>query len=76
VYIANSFDLLDVVLFHAGTSFSEKDNELKTAGGRVIASTATAPTLEEAVAKAYKGVECIHFDGMQFRNIGVLGARD
>jgi phosphoribosylamine--glycine ligase len=55
----------DVVLFHAGTSFS--DGELKTSGGRVIASTATAETLEEAVAKAYKGVECIHFEGMQFR---------
>ncbi|KAI8940743.1 Bifunctional purine biosynthetic protein ade1 [Plenodomus lindquistii] len=55
----------DVVLFHAGTSFS--DNTLKTSGGRVIASTATAPTLEEAVAKAYKGVECIHFEGMQYR---------
>jgi phosphoribosylamine--glycine ligase/phosphoribosylformylglycinamidine cyclo-ligase len=55
----------DVVLFHAGTSFS--DNTLRTAGGRVIASTATAPTLEEAVAKAYKGVDCIHFEGMQFR---------
>ncbi|PSN71605.1 phosphoribosylamine-glycine ligase [Corynespora cassiicola Philippines] len=55
----------DVVLFHAGTSFSE--GTLKTAGGRVIASTATAPTLEEAVAKAYKGVNCIHFEGMQYR---------
>jgi phosphoribosylamine-glycine ligase len=53
------------VLFHAGTSFS--DNTLKTSGGRVIASTATAPTLEEAVAKAYKGVECIQFEGMQYR---------
>ncbi|OAL02382.1 phosphoribosylamine-glycine ligase [Phaeosphaeriaceae sp. SRC1lsM3a] len=57
----------DVVLFHAGTSFSKDENTLKTAGGRVIASTATAATLEEAVAKAYKGVECIHFDGMQYR---------
>jgi phosphoribosylamine-glycine ligase len=56
---------IDVVLFHAGTSFT--DNTLKTSGGRVIASTATAPTLEEAVAKAYKGVECIHFEGMQYR---------
>ncbi|KAF2128555.1 phosphoribosylamine-glycine ligase [Dothidotthia symphoricarpi CBS 119687] len=55
----------DVVLFHAGTSIS--DGTLRTAGGRVIASTAMAPTLEEAVAKAYKGVECIHFEGMQFR---------
>jgi phosphoribosylamine--glycine ligase len=57
----------DVVLFHAGTAYDERDKSLKTSGGRVIASTATAPTLEEAVAKAYKGVECIHFEGMQFR---------
>jgi phosphoribosylamine--glycine ligase len=55
----------DTVLFHAGTAV--KDGQLVTAGGRVIASTATAATLEEAVAKAYKGVECIHFEGMQFR---------
>jgi phosphoribosylamine-glycine ligase len=55
------------VLFHAGTVFDEESKTLKTAGGRVIASTATAPTLEEAVAKAYKGVECIHFEGMQYR---------
>lgn len=55
----------DVVLFHAGTAYA--DGVLKTAGGRVIASTATAATLDEAVAKAYKGVECIHFEGMQFR---------
>jgi phosphoribosylamine--glycine ligase/phosphoribosylformylglycinamidine cyclo-ligase len=54
-----------VVLFHAGTTFSE--NILKTSGGRVIASTAVAATLGEAVAKAYKGVECIHFEGMQYR---------
>jgi phosphoribosylamine-glycine ligase len=57
--------VVDVVLFHAGTSFA--DNTLRTAGGRVIASTATATSLEDAVAKAYKGVECIHFEGMQFR---------
>jgi phosphoribosylamine-glycine ligase len=57
----------DVVLFHAGTSFDESTNTLTTAGGRVIASTATAPTLKEAVAKAYRGVECIHFEGMQYR---------
>lgn len=55
----------DVVLFHAGTSLT--DHILKTSGGRVIASTATSSTLSEAVAKAYRGVECIHFEGMQFR---------
>lgn len=53
------------MLFHAGTSFS--DNVLRTAGGRVIAATAVGPTLEEAVAKAYEGVKCIHFEGMQYR---------
>ena len=55
----------DVVLFHAGTVL--KDGQLCTSGGRVIASTATADTLEEAVTKAYEGVKCIHFEGMQFR---------
>ena len=55
----------DTVLFHAGTAVA--DGQLVTAGGRVIASTATAATLEEAVAKAYKGVESIRFEGMQFR---------
>ncbi|KAF2750402.1 phosphoribosylamine-glycine ligase [Sporormia fimetaria CBS 119925] len=55
----------DVVLFHAGTSLS--GDTLKTSGGRVIASTAVADTLEQAVAKAYKGVDCIHFEGMQYR---------
>ncbi|KAJ4319949.1 Bifunctional purine biosynthetic protein ADE1 [Neodidymelliopsis sp. IMI 364377] len=55
----------DTVLFHAGTSMA--DGTLRTSGGRVIASTATAPTLEEAVAKAYKGVQSIHFEGMQYR---------
>ncbi|KAG9202629.1 Bifunctional purine biosynthetic protein ade1 [Epicoccum nigrum] len=55
----------DTVLFHAGTAVV--DGRLVTAGGRVIASTATAATLEDAVAKAYKGVESIRFEGMQFR---------
>ncbi|KAF2181855.1 phosphoribosylamine--glycine ligase [Zopfia rhizophila CBS 207.26] len=55
----------DVVLFHAGTTFADK--ALKTSGGRVIASTAIADTLEEAVSKAYTGVNAIHFEGMQFR---------
>lgn len=57
----------DVVLFHAGTTFDSSDNTLRTSGGRVIASTAVADTLEAAVAKAYKGVEAIRFEGMQYR---------
>ncbi|KAJ5903665.1 Bifunctional purine biosynthetic protein ADE1 [Penicillium tannophilum] len=53
------------LIFHAGTTLS--GNELQTAGGRVIASTATASTLEEAVKKSYEGISTIHFDGMFYR---------
>jgi len=55
----------DTHIFHAGTI---KDNKgLWSVGGRVIASTATGADLEEAVAKAYKGMEAIKFEGMHFR---------
>lgn len=52
-------------VFHAGTSL--KDGNLVTSGGRVIAATATGETLREAVDKAYKGVQGIRFEGMQYR---------
>ncbi|KAF2756009.1 phosphoribosylamine-glycine ligase [Pseudovirgaria hyperparasitica] len=55
----------DTVIFHAGTNFI--DGVLKTSGGRVIAATGVADTLEEAVRKAYEGVGSIHFDKMQYR---------
>ncbi|KAK4976607.1 Bifunctional purine biosynthetic protein ADE1 [Elasticomyces elasticus] len=55
----------DTVLFHAGTAI--KDGKLTTTGGRVIASTATADSLREAVDRAYVGVSAIHFQGMQYR---------
>ncbi|KAK9470870.1 phosphoribosylglycinamide synthetase [Dipodascopsis tothii] len=56
----------DTVIFHAGTECSA-EGKILTAGGRVIAASAKAPTLREAVAKAYAGVGAIHFDGMYFR---------
>ena len=56
----------DVFVFHAGTSL-DKEGNLKTSGGRVIAATATGKTLREAVDRAYKGVSLIEFEGMQFR---------
>ncbi|CAG7947835.1 unnamed protein product [Penicillium olsonii] len=52
-------------IFHAGTTLS--GNELQTAGGRVIASTATASSLEEAVAKSYEGIKTISFEDMFYR---------
>ncbi|SGY79196.1 BQ5605_C008g05071 [Microbotryum silenes-dioicae] len=63
-----SFDELpkDVVVFHAGTAKST-DGKVVTDGGRVLAVTATAATLKEAQALAYKGVACVHFEGATFR---------
>ncbi|KAI7892970.1 phosphoribosylglycinamide synthetase [Mucor mucedo] len=56
----------DVMIFHAGTSV--KENQLVTDGGRVLAVSAVANTLREAVDKAYVGVKSIQFDGMYYRN--------
>ncbi|RAH70945.1 bifunctional aminoimidazole ribotide synthase/glycinamide ribotide synthase [Aspergillus aculeatinus CBS 121060] len=53
------------LIFHAGTNFV--NGELQTAGGRVIASTATASSLEEAVRKSYEGISTIHFEDMFYR---------
>ncbi|KAN0073531.1 Phosphoribosylglycinamide synthetase, ATP-grasp (A) domain containing protein [Elaphomyces granulatus] len=55
----------DTLIFHAGTTLV--GTELKTSGGRVIAATVTASTLEEAVRKSYVGVSTIHFEGMHYR---------
>jgi phosphoribosylamine--glycine ligase/phosphoribosylformylglycinamidine cyclo-ligase len=53
------------LIFHAGTTLA--GNELQTSGGRVIAATATASTLEEAVSKSYEGIATIHFEDMFYR---------
>ncbi|SCU88057.1 LANO_0D00958g1_1 [Lachancea nothofagi CBS 11611] len=55
----------DAYIFHAGTK--EDNGKILTAGGRVIAASAVAPTLREAVDKAYQGVECIKFNNRYFR---------
>ena len=59
--------LNDVVAFHAGTAFNA-DNEVVTSGGRVIAVTAHGDSIEAARAKAYKEVEKIHFEGVNYRH--------
>lgn len=55
----------DIVVFHAGTKMKGKD--IVTNGGRVLGVSATANTLEEALRKAYKAIEKISFDGIQYR---------
>ena len=55
-----------VVIFHAGTKLDENKN-LVTNGGRVLGVSATGENLEQALEKAYKAVEKISFNGMQYR---------
>jgi phosphoribosylamine--glycine ligase len=54
-----------VVVFHAGTALV--DGEVMTAGGRVLAVTATGKDLPEALKRAYEGIGKISFEGMYFR---------
>ncbi len=56
----------DIKLFHAGTKL--ENGQLQTNGGRVLAVTATAPTQQEARAKAYEALNQIEFGGMHARS--------
>src|SRR5699024_7171733 len=63
-------DVTDSFVFHAGTQ--RQGDGIVTSGGRVLGVTATAPTLEQAIAKAYADVNKIHFEGAHFRtDIGI-----
>jgi phosphoribosylamine---glycine ligase len=53
------------VVFHAGTAV--KDDQLVTAGGRVLAVTAVGADLPAAVARAYTAVDRIQFDRAHYR---------
>ena len=53
-------------IYHAGTALV--NDTLVTSGGRVLAVTATARALPEAIRKAYSATEGISFPGAQFRS--------
>ena len=62
------------LVFHAGTAI--RDGALVSAGGRVLAVTATAKTAEEARERVYAAVAEIEFPGASFRrDIGAMGIR-
>jgi phosphoribosylamine--glycine ligase/phosphoribosylaminoimidazole synthetase len=56
----------DTVCFHAGTKLEH--GKVVTSGGRVFGVTSRAATLAGAVQQAYRSVERIAFDGMQYRH--------
>jgi phosphoribosylamine--glycine ligase len=55
----------DSVTFHAGTVL--ENNQLKTAGGRVMCVVGLGGTVRVAHKVAYEAADKIHFDGMQYR---------
>ncbi len=57
-----------VTIFHAGTA--QRGDDIVANGGRVLNVTATAPTLQEAVTRAYEAVDTIDWpDGFCRRDI-------
>ncbi len=62
------------LVFQAGTR--KGTNGIETAGGRVLGVTASADTLDTAIARAYEAVSLIRFDGMHYRHdIGRKGLK-
>jgi phosphoribosylamine--glycine ligase len=58
-------DTDDSVTFHAGSVL--ENDQLKTAGGRVLCVVGLGGTVRVAHKAAYEALDQIHFDGMQFR---------
>ncbi|MGH3659386.1 MAG: phosphoribosylglycinamide synthetase C domain-containing protein, partial [Micromonosporaceae bacterium] len=56
-----------VTIFHAATALDD-EGQLVTAGGRVLAVTALAPTLTQARSRAYSAAGKISWPGMQYRH--------
>ncbi len=53
------------LLFHAGTS--DQNEQVVTAGGRVLALTSMGNSKEEALAKSYENAKKIKFEGAYYR---------
>ena len=64
--VAEAETLPDVAVFHAGTRLAD-DGRLLTDGGRVLSVTGVGADLPAALARAYTGIQRIHFPGMHFR---------
>ncbi|MDY6786368.1 MAG: phosphoribosylamine--glycine ligase [Cyanobacteriota bacterium] len=56
---------LGATVFHAGTK--KQQQQVITDGGRVLGVTGVGDTIEDAIAKAYQGMDCIEFEGIYYR---------
>ena len=75
IVVTDEEKLKGATVYHAGTAL--KDGHLVTSGGRVLGITCTAPTLREAVKKAYDAASGITFEGVHFRkDIGARALRE
>lgn len=55
----------DSLVFHAGTT--EKDGQVVTNGGRVMAITSFDDDFKQAIKKSYQNIEKLHFDRINYR---------
>ena len=55
----------DVIIFHAGTK--AESGKILTHGGRVLGVTSLGKDIKSAKANVYKAINCIKFEGMQYR---------
>jgi phosphoribosylamine---glycine ligase len=55
----------DVMVFHAGTVL--EGEKILTKGGRVLGVTALGKDIPDAIARTYRAVEKIHWDGAYYR---------
>jgi phosphoribosylamine--glycine ligase len=63
--ITGNLNPADSTLFHAGTKLTA--DGLVTSGGRVIAVSSYGKDMAEALAKSYKAINDINFEGKYFR---------
>ncbi len=63
--VIDPIDDPSIVLFHSGTEM--QDGKLVNVAGRVVSACAHAPTLSEALARAYAGAAKVRFDGARYR---------
>jgi len=69
--LTNAASVRGVEVFHAGTA--RRGGRVVTNGGRVLGVTAVGTTLQDAITRAYKGVDAIKWTQCYFR--GDIGAK-